>query len=184
MNGYAAATLWVAIIMIAIYLPFRFWYLEKVRSVNQKYALFAARDSFVYLLIKGDFDRDLDLYNHFCWQCNALIRHTKEFNLNNYLAALRNVTESDDDEDNRIANRIEEMPDSVRESIKSFYRTVTCILIQNSTLLRVLIRLRMTDKVLELLGAASEPLGSKRLLAVKEYRAMNKQVRDLRLQPS
>jgi len=182
-NGYTVALFFATIIIGLTYVPFYFIYLVRVRRVNQKYPLFAVRDNLVYLRIKGEFDHDPELYDYYCRMCNSLILHTQELNLNRFLQALKDVTEDDEVCSEDLFNRIIESPKPVQQTICQLYSVITKILLQNSTLLRVLVKLRLTGRLFGFLAAASEPLGSGKLLAMKEYQAVDARRQKLQLQP-
>lgn len=182
MNGYAVALFAATLAVVLVYIPFRFVYLERVRRVNQKYPLFAVRDELVHLRINGDFDGDLELYDFYCDACNAFIVHTRELNLSNFLSALQDITPENQKEAEERCKRIERSSRAAIAAVCQFYETVENVLMQNSTLLRVLLKLRLSDQTLKRAGDASDPLGSDKLLALKEYQAIKQMRRTLTLQ--
>lgn len=181
MNSFMVALSLATIVMFLVYLPFRFVYLAREWRITQKYKLFAVRDQLVRLRIEGEFDADPELYDYYCNMCNTLIRHTKELTLQSFVSALRECTPQDMARAEELRGRLKATSLEVRDCIDGLYNAAMNILVENSTLLRTLLRLRAKDSTLKHVGDASQRFGSSRLLAVKEYQEVAK-LRSIHLQ--
>ncbi len=142
MSEYAVGAFFLAILLSVIYIPFRMIYLERILKETQRYPLFAVRDEFVRLKIKGEFDRDLELYNFCVDLCNALIRNSKNVHLGALLQAMAPMTAEDEARYRDFLSKMDAAPAEVRNAIVRLLEATGGLLINNSTLVRCVDKFR------------------------------------------
>ena len=167
MNGYIVALFLATLIIGVCCVVFYFTTYQNIRRGTQKYPLFAARDEFIRLRLDGHFDKDPDLFNHYCKLCNILIVNSQGLNFWLFVKALPSVT-TDTTHLKDLQERVKKSSVEVRRADDLLWKSVLDILYQNSTFLRFILMASFALRIIDAAPPQFKELSF--MLPVEQYR--------------
>lgn len=167
MNGYIVALFLITLITGVCYVVFYFTTYQCIRRGTQKYPLFAARDEFIRLRLDGHFDKDPELFTHYCELCNRLIINSQGLNFWRFVRALPSVT-TDTARIKTLQERVRKSTVEVRRADDLLWQAVLDILYENSTFLRLILKVSFALRIVD--AAPPQIKEASFMLPVQQYR--------------
>lgn len=117
--------------------------LWKSELENCRYQLFSVRDDLVYHVANNDLDKDSEIFNYYYSHVNKALRVTEPLTLQSVIQFLSTDEVSKEDFDNHkkllesFKVTLQDAPNELRESIKSYYEALRDMILINSNFFSV-----------------------------------------------
>ena len=138
--------------------------LRRDASRVQKYKLYKVRDDLIYLVATGKLQESDFVFESFYRAVNHFIKAAKDINLAVFVAAVQEARQKglDPAEENKwkeIRKALESKDAEVRSAVIAFYHAVLEILVENSFLLRIMVRFKPVGEQLAKFGGWIRRIG-------------------------